>query len=211
MASYLDMQTRIADELDRSDLTAQIKKAIVTAVEFYQRKPFYFTETSFTFSTVVGQEYYGAAANAAIPTSPSIDLLNINVNAGRVDLDKQSFEYIDSISFLTTATGQPDMWAYRAEQIRLYPIPNQVYVITAFSIPRLTALSADTDSNVWTNDAEALIRARAKQDLVANVIRGVDMAEELAMLRDQEIQERSALYSEGASRSATGVITPTSF
>ena len=29
MATYLDMQTRIADELDRSDLTAQIKKAIV--------------------------------------------------------------------------------------------------------------------------------------------------------------------------------------
>lgn len=211
MASFLDMQTRIADELDRSDLVPQIKKAIISAVAFYARKKFYFTETSFTFATVVGQEYYGSAAAAAIATSPSIAILNINVGGGRIELDKKTFDYIDSISYLATSSGQPEMWAYRAEQIRVYPIPSQIWTITAFNIPRLTELSADTDSNAWTNDAEAMIRARAKLDVILNVIRGVDMVDEIAGLRAQEIDERSALFTEGASRAATGVMAPTDF
>ena len=206
------MQTRIADELDRgSELTAQIKKAIVTAVDFYQRKKFYFTETSFTFNTVVAQEYYGTADVAAIATSPSLEILNIDINAGRFQLVKQSFDYIDSISYLTGALGQPMIWAYRAEQIRLYPIPSQVWTVTAFNIPRLTALSSDSDSNAWTNDAEALIRTRAKIDLIYNVIRGTDMVEEIALLKDQERQELAALFGETASRDAQGVMTPTDF
>ena len=212
MATFLDMITRIADELDRgSELDAQIRRAIVTAVDFYQRKKFYFTETSFTFNTVVAQEYYGVADNAAIATSPSLEILNINVNAGRLEMIKQPFEYIDGISFLTGALGQPMIWAYRALQIRLYPIPSQVWPITAFNIPRLTALSADNDSNAWTNDCEALIRTRAKIDLIYNVIRGTDMEGEIALLKDQERQELAALFGEGASRSAVGAMTPTAF
>lgn len=213
MSTYLDMQTRIMDELDRPNLGPQVKKAIITAVAFYARKGFYGTDATFTFNTVVGQEYYGAADNAAIATSPDIDILNININAGRMELDKKLFEYIDDISFLPTATGMPTMWAYRAEQIRLYPIPSQIWVVTAFNTPRLTELSGDTDSNFWTdtNGAEALIRARAKLDLILNVIRGVDMADEIAGIRQQEMEERAALFTEAASREATGILQPTCF
>jgi hypothetical protein len=34
----------------------------------------------------------------------------------------------------------------------------------------LTALSADADSNFWTNEGEELIRCRAKRDLYAHVL-----------------------------------------
>jgi hypothetical protein len=209
--TYLDMQNRIADELDRTDLTIQIKRAIVSAVAYYERKGFYFMEGAFTFPTVVGTEYYDAGDAQGITSSPQIDILNININQGRNELDKKSFEYIDSISYLPTSTGMPEMWAYRAGQIRLYPIPSQIWTITAFNVPRITMLSADTDANSWTNDAEALIRARAKMDLCANVIRGPDMADEMAAYMGQEKQELAALFSERASRSATGVLAPTDF
>lgn len=209
MATYLDMQTRIADELDRADLTVQIKRAIISAVAFYARKKFWFTETSFTFNTVVGQEYYSTPA--AIGTSPNIDILNINVNAGRIEMQKVAFQDIDEISYLATSMSQPTLWAYYASQLRLYPIPSQVWTITAFYTPKLTELSADTDSNAWTNDAEALIRARAKLDLILNVIRGVDMSDEIAGIMAQERQELAALYSESASRKAVGVMAPTDF
>lgn len=213
MATYLDMQTRIMDELDRPDLLPQVKKAILSAVSFYAHKKFYFTETSYTFNTIVGQEYYGTTANAAIVTSPNTEILNINVNQGRVELDKVSFEDIDSISYLATSMGQPDRFAWRANQFRLYPIPSQVWTITAFNTSHLTTLSADSDTNVWMQEdyAEALIRARAKMDLILNVIRGVDMSEELAGIMGQETQERAALFSEAASRKATGVMAPTDF
>lgn len=211
MASYLDMQVRIADELDRGDLTAQIKKAIVSAVKFHERKTFYFTETSFTFATVASQEYYTTADAPAIAASPNIERLNGNYYSSRTPLVKRDWQYIDDISVMSTSLGQPMDWAYRQLRIRLYPIPDGVYTITAFNVPRLTELSSDSDSNAWTNDAEAMIRARAKWDLVKNVIRGPEMAEEMIGLRDEEEQELVALLAETRRRKATGMIQPTQF
>lgn len=213
MASYLDMQTRIADELDLgSTMTAQIKKAILSAVAHYERKTFYFSETSFTFSTVAGQEYYGTAAAAAIATSPKIEILWGLYNGLRFDLTKRSFKYISQISVVpSTSRSMSFEWAYRARQIRLYPIPDNVYTLTAVSIPRLTSLSADGDTNAWTEDAEELIRSHAKIDLIVNTIRGSDMEAEVISLKAQERDAKTALYGENASRAATGYAEPTQF
>jgi hypothetical protein len=211
VATYLDMQTRIADELDRADLASQIRKAILSAVAFYAKKHFWFTESSFTFATVAGQRNYTSSDAAAIATSPSIEILNGSFFGTRVPLTKQTFEYIDSKTSQTTSRGEPEDWAYRAQQIWLYPVPDAAYTITAYHIPTLTALSSDSDSNAWTNDAEAMIRARAKWDLVKNVIRGPEMVEEMTTLKGEELEEFVALINETASREATGSSRPTQF
>lgn len=214
MATYQDMQTRIADELDRSDLTTQIQQAINSAVSFYARKNFFGTETSFTFNTVVGQEYYTEADAPEIGTSPFLDNLNVNINTGRIQMSRQTFEYIDSISFLPTATGQPYLWAYRSKKLRFYPIPSQVYVVTVQNTPRLGLLTDPNESNFWTDTdagAECLIRTKAKLYLLLNVIRGSDMTAEIAMMKQQEIEERTALFGETGSRKAVGVMTPVAF
>ena len=211
MATYGDMLARIADELDRTDLSSQIQKAVLTAVAYYERKPFWFTESSFTFSTVAGQELYTSSDAPAIATTPEIDRLNGNFFGLRTPLQKRDWEQIDNISTLTTSRAMPQDWAYRAYAIRLYPIPDRAYTITAYHVPRLTALSANSDSNAWTNDAEALIRSRAKIDLMLNVIRGPEMEQEVAALRGQEQDELSALFAETARRKATGMIIPTQF
>jgi hypothetical protein len=211
VATYLDMQTRIADELDRSELTSQIKKAIVSAVKHYERKTFYFSETSFTFATVAGQRNYGSADAAAIATAPSIEILNGSFYGTRVPLDKVAFDDIDQKTSMTITRAMPEEWAYRTEEIWLYPVPDAVYTITAYHIPRLTELSADADTNAWTNDAEELIRSRAKIDLLRNVIRGTDMEAEIVLLKDQEQEALTALITETASRKGTGFARPTQF
>lgn len=211
MATYSDMQTRIADELDRTDLASQIKKAIVSAVRHYERKQFYFCESSFTFSTVIGQEYYTSSDAAAIATAPNIGRLNGLFSSSRMPLIKRPWEFIDDKSATTTSYAQPEEWAYRQEEIRFYPIPDAVYTITAFDVPRLTELSADSDTNAWTNDAEELIRSRAKIDLLRNTIRGPEMAEEIMAIQQQERDALVALINETASREATGFSQPTQF
>lgn len=212
MGSYLDMQVRIDDELDRGgSMYPQIKKAIVSAVRYYERKRFYFCETSFTFATVIGQEEYTSADAPAIATSPNIERLNGLYFGTRVPLTKRPWSWIDDVSAMVTSRAQPDDWAYRALSIRLYPIPDAVYTITAYNVPRLTELSGDTDTNAWTEDAEAMIRARAKWDLVKNVIRGPEMAEEMIGLKLEEEQEFTALINETASREAIGHSMPTQF
>lgn len=211
LPTFGDMQARIADELDRSDLTVQIKRAIVSAVRHYARRRFWFTESSFTFSTVAGQRVYSEADAPEIAATPSIEVINGDFFNTRIPLHKQSFKYVDRKTSQTLSRGQPEDWAYYSRQIWLYPVPDRAYTLTAFHIPTLTELSNDTDSNAWTSDAEELIRTHAKIDLMRNVIRGPEMGEEIAELGLQEKQALDALISESGTRKAVGFATPTQF
>ncbi len=219
--TYLTMQTRIAAELHRSDLssplsgltTSAIQNAIQTAIAYYERKYFYFTSKpqAFTFSTVAGQEYYGNADNPLILTVPDIYRLNGSFYGLRRPLHKRSWEYIDDISTLTTSRSQPVDWAYNGEEIRLYPIPDSTYVITAAADPRPARPAADADEGVWMNDAEELIRMCAKIDLVENFMRVAGFEEELPVWKARESKALAALQTETASREATGQIEPSAF
>jgi len=207
------MQARIADELDRGDLTSQIQKAIQDAIGKYERRYFYFTNQpqAFSFSTVHGQEYYDSSDAAAIATAAEIIRLTGTFYGLRRGLHKRDWEFIDRISTVATSYAQPQDYAYAGESIRLYPIPDAVYPISAFAAPRLTRPAADSDQGVWMNEAEELIRTRAKKLLIANVIRGVDMEAELTLLIDQEQQALNDLTGETTRREATGQIQPVAF
>lgn len=212
--TYGIMIGRIADELDRADLTTtEIPLAIQDAIGFYERKYFYFTSnpTSFTFNTVAGREYYSTSDNAAIATSPSIYALTGTFFGLRRELRKRDWLYIDSISTLTTSRAMPMDWAYNGEQIRLYPIPDNAYSISCAANNRPMRPSANSDGGVWMNDAEALIRSKAKEYLFLNVIRASDMEAEVAMMQQQIGKEYAALVSETTSREATGTVEPVYF
>lgn len=58
MATYGDMQARIADELARTDLAAEIQNEIQTAISYYENERFWFNEGQWTFNTVNAQELY---------------------------------------------------------------------------------------------------------------------------------------------------------
>lgn len=214
MATLGDMIGRIAGEIDRTDLTAtQIPQAIQTAVHFYERQGFFFNEGNFVFNTVLGQEYYGAADNALIPISPNIQLLRLEYGGStRWDLVRQTFDYIDSISASSAWRGVPECWAYREQKIRIYPIPSQVWPITVFNTLRDSFdINDPSYAGVWVNDAEYLIRTRAKIELYNNVIIVPDAAVNLPALMMQEVRAIAALRGETASREAMGQATPTDF
>lgn len=174
-ATYLVLQQTIADELgDRQDLLvplsdsalslSPIKNAIQSAVAKWEREHFYFTENyeQNLFSTISGQEFYDTTATPMVATSPDILKLHILISANRYQMNKRTWQYLEDTSVNPAVTGNPVDWAYYAEQIRLYPIPNGAYPITVSGLERLAALADDDDSNVWTADAYDLIRSEAK-------------------------------------------------
>jgi hypothetical protein len=213
MATYGDMQTRIADELLRPDLVAQTRYAILDAIKAYETYRFAFNQASTTFSTVVGQDEYTSSANAAIQTAIKIDRLRLLVGSSRYSLMMISANELDAMAVATTSTGQPSVWCYEHEAIRLWQAPSQVYTITMFYIAKLTPLSADSDSNAWTNDAERLIRTRAKINLIRDVmgIRTPDMATDLQALMAYEAEAFSELRGFLTKRQSTGRLRPTEF
>jgi len=221
MASYLLLASQIADELGgRTDLLtpmsgsgltlSPIKNAIQSAIAKWERERFYFNEAynyagTPLFATIAGQEIYGVADNAGIATAPEIDSLRPTISGTRRVLIRRSWAYLDDISPLSSARGQPSEWAYFAEQIRLYPIPDAVYPIAASRVQRVAALSADADTNVWTTDALDLIRCEAKLILAQEVLHDAEMA---GRMQVQIYGPRGYLYAlkaETARRAKSGI------
>lgn len=198
MGTYGDMQQRIADELgSRTDLlqvtsglsTAlpPILAAIQTAIAKWAATKFYFNEIreANIFNTAQGQEFYGddttPISNALIATMAHFDKVTVEVTGNRYTLNPRTYQYLEDISVNPIVYGQPVDYAYYGEQLRLYPIPDGSYPITLSGIYNLTPLVLTTDSNAWTNDAEALIRCTAKEDIYTNVLRNPDMADKMSV------------------------------
>lgn len=184
-ATYIELQRQIAMELgDKTQLLpaatgiwSPIKNAIQTAVAKWEREPFYFNEayTASFFSTVNTQEFYAAADAAAIATTVAISELHITIAGSRYSLVPRRWGYLEAVSVGTT-TGKPTDYAYFAQRIRLYPIPDAVYVVSLSGTSRLTALSADADTNGWTQDGFDLIKAEAKLILASEYLHDAQLA-----------------------------------
>lgn len=104
--------------------------------------------------------------------------------------------------------GKPNVFTYIDGQIMLWPIPIAVYTIRPHMHYSLATLSADTDSNAWTNDAEQLIRAHAKLLLYTNVIEDTDGMQRMQL---QIPAYKGKLDYETSARTVTGKIQGTDF
>ncbi len=231
-ATYITLQRTIADELgnhtslltplsDSSLTLSPIQNAIQSAIAKWEREPFYFNEvynsSTPLFTTVSAQELYTTAAGAGIATAPDIYSLHALISTYRWPLTKQSWDWMEEASVNPAGRGQPTDWAYLAQTIRLYPIPDGAYPIRASRLQILTALSADADANVWTQDAYDLIRCEAKLILAQEVLHDDDMVRrmKIAIYGDPSLPgERgylSVLKAETTRRAATGRVKATQF
>ncbi len=172
MTTLGTMRERIADELlDQGELTdAQIDRSIQTAIKHYEREGFWFNSKVGTFSTVVDQERYGVAANADIPYIVRVDSMQSQSGSGtktRVQqVDNGLIEDVQDGS----VTGEPEQFSRYGSEIRLYPIPSAVYTMTMSYVYKLPALSADADTNAWTDECEELIRQSAKRLIAQDIL-----------------------------------------
>lgn len=212
MASYADLQARIAREIHRSDLTSDIRAAILSAVAFFSSQRFAGNEKRWSITTIAGEKFYGVDT-ASPGTLPSdileIDSITVTANSRIYQLDRMSYTDMDAIDAGTTPlAGYPRLWSWYANQIRLYPTPNAAYVLNISGQCKLAELSAETDSNFWTNEAEELIRCRAKRDLYAHVL----MDDANAIRMDSLSKEAMRDLKAGANKLlSSGRITSTRF
>lgn len=212
MATYLEMQQRIAQELHRTDLTTHIQRAIKSAIAFYESNRFFKGEKRGTFSTIAGQRYYGTTTESP-GTLPSdiveIDSIVTTVNNRIYKLDQVSYEHLEDIDAgVTPLSGYPRLWAWYAEQIRFYPSPNNEYLMTVSYQYERPVLSADSDENFWTTEAEELIRSRAKKDLAMSVMYEDQIAQASAAMENMALK---SLKAQTVKLLSSNKLTPTAF
>lgn len=205
--TFLDLQNRIAADLTRDDLTAEIKSAVGDAIDHYETSRFYFNVTrSLTFPTVAGKMAYSGSDLAQIPSIIGLDTLFLFDGTRPLELDKYEADEFEWLQGSMTGNGRPCAYTYIDSQILLWPVPIRVYTIRPHMHFKLDPLVADTDSNAWCNDAEQLIRCHAKLLLYSNLIEDTDGMQRM-QVQIQPLADRLAYKT--AARAATGQIRGT--
>lgn len=206
MSTYKIMQDRIADEVQRSNLTAQIKNAILSAIEDLKGDRFArINDGSFTLATVANQQFYNLSAllteaGAAVATGTTlieVDGITVNLNGLYQELRPVSVSWVDAYQ-IPSYVGQPMYYALQLERLALAPTPNAVYTCTIRGHVEFPALSADSDSNAWMTAGEKLVRGTAKAILARDVLQDMELAQMGQMAAGEA---RAALDRQTAARS----------
>lgn len=183
-ATYGDLKARVASEIKRSDQSASIVCAIGRAIEHYASKRFWFNVGRKTGAAVADTEYADVAAGMR-----QADGVYVTIGGQEMELRRVPFSELEALLGSLQATGQPNSYANLGPQIRLYPRPDQAYPLTWIGLVDLAALSADSDSNAWTDPAQDLIAAHAAGYIYTTLLEDPDAAAACA-LREQQAWSR---------------------
>lgn len=200
------MVSRIAREIRRDNLTADIKDSIVDAIRYYENERFSFLEASSVVTTTASDPYLSALPAGLI----SLDKAELDNGGSRYPLAPASYDWITDIDN-GNSNGPPYDYALYKGNMRLYPVPDQAYSIHLSYQVQLTEVSASataTATNAWMTDAEPMIRSRAKGLVFANRLRNRAEAQAMDYMAEQE---HDRLKSKDAGLVSTGRITKTAF
>jgi hypothetical protein len=193
MATFGDLKSQIANDLRRSNLTSEIATAVLDAIRDHDTERFWFNEHEiYLLNTVDGTDEYTLAAQAPIQEFIMIDKVRVQVGNTWYTLKESTWDDMEE-AFSSPTSGQPFDWAFAGnDQFRLFPTPNGVYPLKIFGHYRIIPLSADSDSNDWTNAAKNLIRYTALKRLFAYPIRDLQQqqAADAAGMRELEYLRR---------------------
>lgn len=206
MSTFLEMVTKIAGDLRRSNLTTEIKAAINDAIAEASKTRFYFNEMiNQTFVTVNGTEYYDDLGLVEIDAAWFLQ------GTSRYNLDiLNQLEANDLASGNAQISGQLQEIARYGGKLRLYPIPNGVITVHLDGYGKLSPypLVADGDVNEWLTEGELYIRALAKRNVLRDVIRDYGEAKVLESIAEDY---KAQLIEDTTMRSSTGTLRSTQF
>ncbi len=170
MSTYGVMQTRIADEIARTDLTSQIQYAILDAIKMYEGERFYFNELYRSTATVTASSYYIDLPSSVMKIDKIVLQVNSSIDDYLIARDAQFI--LEAQTPLTTS--QPKEFAIYNEKIIFDSQSDDTYTIYINGQQKFTAPSANSDTSAWFVEAEELIRNRAKANLYMDVIMEAD-------------------------------------
>lgn len=204
-----DLKAQIADDLERSDLTAQIAEAIGDAVRTHENERFWFNET--VNSTVTLSASAFSISLTALPlTFLHIDRIRLlQDSTSLIDLDQRTYGRVMFFQDARTF-AEPSEWALYAETIQFDTAPNVNETLVLDGIIRTSTASAAADTATWFSDplARQLIRNKAKLSLYANLLKDSEQAGICKGMADEALRQMRV---KSTTRRATGYVVPSYF
>lgn len=183
MASFGTMQDRInQDYLNRTDLSAECRRAIQASIRHYERQRFPWNEAYTAMTTSAGQTFVSLPSDFL-----QLDLIQVSFNSADFALTPTPFSTLRELNIQRGPNNLPTHYCIYQNRIELAPYPDSAYSMPCYYIKQLPALSASADVNDWVSAAEDLIVYRATNIMWGNVLRNPQEAQYYKQ------QEREAL------------------
>ena len=146
IGTYAELQTAVANWLDRDDLSARIPEFIALAEARINRVlRIRLMESKYTASTVAAQRNY------ALPTG-YIQMRNFQINTSPITpLQYVTPEIYDRL-WGGSAGGTPQFYTIIAGEVQLGPIPASVLTMEMLFYKRITALSGSNTTEAMLTD-----------------------------------------------------------
>ena len=147
IATYSELNTAVANWLDRDDLTASIPDFITLCeARFNRALRIRAMETKESASTVAGQR------GLALPTG-YIQMRNLQINSTPITPMQYVTPEIYDRLYGSTTTGTPEIYTILSDEIQLGPIPGSVQTIEMLFYKKFDALSDSATTNWMITNA----------------------------------------------------------
>jgi len=193
MSTFAQLQTRIrSDYLNRaSDYVDETKRAIQAAIRHYENERWKFNQTATSLVTSSSQSFVTFPSNLLL-----FDDIRITVSGEDLPLNRRDAQTIRDWNTASTF-NQPTDYAIYQNRAEFFPVPNSAWSIPIYYLKSLTELSADADTNAWTEGVmQDVIVYHAATDLWAFVLRNDKEAakfaarEKTALLRAEGLRDQ---------------------
>ena len=196
MPTYLSIQQNVADILNRTDYTTQIKLGIIATIRAYEKQRFWFNETVTALTCIPNSELLAVPADHLLT-----DRMEIVIQSADVPMINVPFSEVRYIN-INESLGLPIRWCQYGVNFHLANVPDSAYTILCYYLQKLPELSADTDTNDWLSVAEDMVMYGAAKFVAKTYIKDMQAGavfsamqksyadEQLYKLRDQKFQGR---------------------
>ena len=213
MTTFLDVRTRVADQLARSDLNTQIDREIQLAMARYNRRVSWLHEVREVSLTSVAARAWYSSVDLSTGTGPqdttgrtAVDVADIQ----KIDYmrdpnydDLRQVHYSDFEGFFDTtgAAGRPTYFTLYAGQIGIWPVPDGVTIYTLSAVVKPIIPSLAADESIWFDQAQELIENAAAAAICRKFIQDGERAQAFQVY---ETEAWNDLVREGNQKMATG-------
>lgn len=216
MSTFGVMQADIADELNKTNLGPQIKRAICTAMRRYRDRRLKFNYSSSTFTSSDGQALYPLPSGYI-----GDDMVEVLDGSYRDTLTKRDYSWMVEQDNHDSHKSEPRTYAIiDGDNMRLFPTPdatantasgNYTFLVHAHvdlnapgASDAITICASDSVSNSWMTDGYDLIILEAKMWIYTNVLRGPEAKQEAAFLAPERDRALKTLIREYQRAVASG-------
>ena len=215
MTTFLDVRNRVADQLARSDLSAQIDREIQLAIARYNRRVTWLHEVrAVTLTSVAAQAWYSSvnvstgAGPQAVVGRTAVDVSDIQSvrymrTADYDDLKQVHYSDFERFFDTTGSAGRTSYFTLYAGQIGIWPVPSGAEVFTLSVVCKPVIPASATDTSVWFDQAQELIENAAASAICRKFLSDGERAQAFKVFEDAAWDE---LLAESNKKAATGRI-----